>query len=93
MTGLQGDMYYRIELRAHNAIGHSEPTSIIMRTARGESTNAFGSLTYNYGSVGGALGSGASGANPSVGRSLPALLLTTTTMVLLLTSTAAMRFI
>lgn len=84
MNNLNGDTYYRIEVRvsilndfflnlsivrrlqchffglfpkfcflktffplqAHNAIGFSQPSSLLMRTARGESTNALGSLLY-----------------------------------------------
>ena len=49
MSELQGDAYYRIELRAHNAIGFSQPSHLLMRTARGESTNALGSLLYRSG--------------------------------------------
>ncbi|CAD7087678.1 unnamed protein product [Hermetia illucens] len=35
MAKLSPNTYYRIELRAHNAIGFSTPASILMRTARG----------------------------------------------------------
>ncbi|XP_034666358.1 fasciclin-2 isoform X5 [Drosophila subobscura] len=35
MTDLNGNTYYRIELKAHNAIGYSSPASIIMKTTRG----------------------------------------------------------
>ncbi|KAI8036151.1 hypothetical protein M5D96_011011, partial [Drosophila gunungcola] len=35
MTQLMGNTYYRIELKAHNAIGYSSPASIIMKTTRG----------------------------------------------------------
>ncbi|KAM8719562.1 hypothetical protein ACLKA7_005748 [Drosophila subpalustris] len=35
MTDLSGNTYYRIELKAHNAIGYSSPASIIMKTTRG----------------------------------------------------------
>ncbi|XP_055913981.1 fasciclin-2 isoform X2 [Eupeodes corollae] len=35
MSSLSGNTYYRIELRAHNAIGFSSPASIIMKTTRG----------------------------------------------------------
>ncbi|XP_034666376.1 fasciclin-2 isoform X7 [Drosophila subobscura] len=34
MTDLNGNTYYRIELKAHNAIGYSSPASIIMKTTR-----------------------------------------------------------
>ncbi|XP_020805213.1 fasciclin-2 isoform X6 [Drosophila serrata] len=34
MTQLNGNTYYRIELKAHNAIGYSSPASIIMKTTR-----------------------------------------------------------
>lgn len=46
MTDLRGDTYYRIQIRAHNAIGFSKPVTLVMRTAVGESTNALGSLLY-----------------------------------------------
>lgn len=49
MSSLKGDTYYRIELKAHNAIGFSQPSSLLMRTARGESSNALGSLLYSSG--------------------------------------------
>ncbi|XP_030382113.1 fasciclin-2 isoform X2 [Scaptodrosophila lebanonensis] len=35
MSQLSGNTYYRIELKAHNAIGYSSPASIIMKTTRG----------------------------------------------------------
>ncbi|XP_034489459.1 fasciclin-2 isoform X3 [Drosophila innubila] len=35
MTDLSGNTYYRIELKAHNAIGYSSPAAIIMKTTRG----------------------------------------------------------
>lgn len=63
MTGLQGDSSYRIELRAHNAIGFSQPATLMMRTARGESTNKLGSLSYSsFGGIG-APGAGDGGAH------------------------------
>lgn len=46
MTELRGDTYYRIQIRAHNAIGFSKPVTLLMKTAVGESTNALGSLLY-----------------------------------------------
>lgn len=46
MTALRGGTYYRIQIRAHNAIGFSKPVTLVMRTAEGESTNALGSLLY-----------------------------------------------
>lgn len=52
MSGLSGNTYYRIELRAHNIIGYSSPASIIMKTTRGESdtaNNNLGSLLYTAG--------------------------------------------
>lgn len=52
MTQLNGNTYYRIELKAHNAIGYSSPASIIMKTARGESDSAnnnLGTLLYSAG--------------------------------------------
>ncbi|XP_059622214.1 fasciclin-2 isoform X3 [Phlebotomus argentipes] len=35
MSSLQAGTYYRTELRAHNAIGFSEPASLMIKTARG----------------------------------------------------------
>lgn len=46
MIELRGDTYYRIQIRAHNAIGFSKPVVLFMRTAVGESPNALGSLLY-----------------------------------------------
>lgn len=34
---LAPDTYYRVELRAHNAIGFSTPSNFLLKTARGES--------------------------------------------------------
>lgn len=54
MAKLSPNTYYRIELRAHNAIGFSTPASILMRTARGESdstNNNLGTLLYTSGFV------------------------------------------
>lgn len=42
MTNLESDTYYRIELRAFNAIGGSNPASLTIKTARGESTKKHG---------------------------------------------------
>lgn len=46
MNDLRGDTYYRIQIRAHNAIGFSKAVTLLMKTAVGESTNALGSLLY-----------------------------------------------
>lgn len=46
LNNLKGDTYYRIQIRAHNAIGFSKPVILLMRTAIGESSNALGSLLY-----------------------------------------------
>lgn len=46
MTDLRGDTYYRIQIKAHNAIGFSKSVTLLMKTAVGESTNALGSLLY-----------------------------------------------
>lgn len=46
MTNLRGDTYYQIQIRAHNAMGFSNPVTLLMRTAVGESSNALGSLLY-----------------------------------------------
>lgn len=37
MRRLQADTYYRIELRAQNAIGFSTSATLLLKTARGES--------------------------------------------------------
>ncbi|KAF4523467.1 hypothetical protein B566_EDAN014993 [Ephemera danica] len=39
MTGLRSDTYYKVELRAHNAIGYSLPGQITIRTARDPTKN------------------------------------------------------
>lgn len=54
MSQLKGDTIYRIELRAHNAIGFSQPTNLLMRTALGESANELGNeFTYDLASLAG----------------------------------------
>ncbi|XP_065563223.1 fasciclin-2-like isoform X2 [Artemia franciscana] len=35
MKNLKPDTFYKVEIRAHNAIGFSEPTGIIVKTAKG----------------------------------------------------------
>lgn len=45
MTHLQPDTVYKVELRAHNAIGHSSPAEIRIKTARGKDSNYF---SYAY---------------------------------------------
>lgn len=49
LNDLNADTYYRVELRAHNAIGYSAPTNVYVKTARGESPSSFGTLTYQAG--------------------------------------------
>lgn len=62
MSQLKGDTCYRIEVKAHNAIGFSQGTSLLMRTALGESTNELGPLTYDLAAgVAGGFGTGTSG--------------------------------
>lgn len=46
MDGLRGDTLYRIQIRAHNAIGFSKPVTLLMKTAIGESPNALGARLY-----------------------------------------------
>lgn len=78
MGSLQGDTYYRIELRAHNAIGFSQPALLMMRTARGESSNK---LFYsNF--AGGFSGGGSSPPYTSAGG---ATFTTTTTATAIIT--------
>lgn len=36
LSDLTPDTYYRVELRAHNAIGFSIPTNVYLKTSRGE---------------------------------------------------------
>ena len=36
MDNLKAGTYYRIELKAHNAMGYSQPRALVMKTARGE---------------------------------------------------------
>lgn len=49
LNDLNSDTYYRVELRAHNAIGYSAPTNAYVKTARGESRDSFGTFTYQAG--------------------------------------------
>lgn len=49
MENLQPDSYYRIELRAHNAIGASPPAHLLLKTARGESPSSLNTLLYKAG--------------------------------------------
>lgn len=49
MSHLQSGTYYRIELRAHNAIGFSRSAVLLIRTARGEFGNEFDPLVYKAG--------------------------------------------
>lgn len=49
LNDLSADTYYRVELRAHNAIGYSAPTNVYLKTARGESGTFDGSYTYQAG--------------------------------------------
>lgn len=45
LNDLQPDTTYKIELRARNAIGHSSPAQIKIRTARGENDHYY---SYSY---------------------------------------------
>jgi hypothetical protein len=45
LRDLTSDTYYRVELRAHNAIGFSTPTNFLLKTARGES-RTLGTTVY-----------------------------------------------
>lgn len=49
MRDLSPETYYRIEIRAHNAIGLSQPVTLLLKTARGESTKSYGTLVYRAG--------------------------------------------
>lgn len=46
MSNLKPDTTYKVELRAHNAIGHSTPAEVRIRTARGEPDKYY---SYYYG--------------------------------------------
>lgn len=48
---LQPDTTYKIELRAHNAIGDSSPAQIRVKTARGEHHQYYTYNTYNNSDV------------------------------------------
>lgn len=47
LNSLEPDTTYKIELRAHNAIGQSSPAQIRIRTARGEHHQYYSYNTYN----------------------------------------------
>jgi hypothetical protein len=47
LDGLNPDTYYRVELRAHNAIGFSIPTNAYLKTARGEGESILGDKETN----------------------------------------------
>lgn len=49
LNDLNSDTYYRVELRAHNAIGYSAPTNVYVKTARGEFQSSIGTFTYQAG--------------------------------------------
>lgn len=76
MSRLSGDTCYRIELRAHNAIGFSQATSLLMRTALGESADELGTFTYDMADPAraGAFG-GDSASAAGAAAAAPALLL------------------
>ena len=61
LRDLSADTYYRVELRAHNAIGYSSPTHFLLKSARGESSHSFGTMIYQAG-----YGSGSSITSSSV---------------------------
>lgn len=87
MSTLQGDTYYRIELKAHNAIGFSQPALLMMRTARGESSNK---LFYsNF--AGGFSGSGGGGSSPPYTNAAAAT--TTTTITTIATTTMQLNIV
>lgn len=49
LGGLKPETYYRIEVRAHNAIGSSDPAKIMLKTAIGESNESYGTYVYRAG--------------------------------------------
>lgn len=48
LNELSSDTYYRVELRAHNAIGFSIPTNIYLKTSRGEGESNLADKNYVY---------------------------------------------
>lgn len=36
INDLQADTFYKVEIRAHNAIGYSSPGQVFLRTVRGK---------------------------------------------------------
>mgnify|MGYP003507277463 FL=1 len=48
LNQLSQDTYYRVELRAHNAIGFSIPTHIYLKTSRGEGESNLDDKSYVY---------------------------------------------
>ena len=47
LTDLFADTYHMVELRAHNHLGFSRPSSIVVKTAQGESYFSY-SEVLNY---------------------------------------------
>lgn len=83
MTRLDGNTYYRIELRAHNIIGFSSPASVIMKTTRGESDHAnnnLGTFLYTAGLN--------SAASPSIHKTLFTRITSTTTTAATIATTS-----
>lgn len=66
LNGLRADTTYKIELRAHNAIGSSSPAQIRVKTARGEKKQYYSYNTYNSRGLVGANSGGAVGVNVSL---------------------------
>lgn len=48
LSELSQDTYYRVELRAHNAIGYSIATNAYLKTARGEGESILGDKEKSY---------------------------------------------
>lgn len=66
LRDLKPEATYRIELRAHNAIGLSEPSTILLKTARGESTGSSGTFIYRAGYMAAASGAAATATDLTV---------------------------
>jgi len=49
LNDLKADSYYRVELKAHSALGYSHPSTVYVKTARGEFSNSIDNLSYQAG--------------------------------------------
>lgn len=49
LIDLNANTYYRVELKAHSQLGYSHPSTVYVKTARGESPNTIDTLSYQAG--------------------------------------------